>query len=199
MKIPQDIIAACLLPLLYLNLAGMAVGAIWIVALSQWPVLWVGIFAVIFSPYLIPILMIPAGILSHFMGLYQKAGQAAKERRMYVSSLAYIIMFLALFCVIIFQFVTRNVAPAALAPGLLWAATSAMTALLIWASRDRGNVLIVTMVVAAQLAMLVLVLLRFFSGPLPFWMTVALCGGVIALVTTARIRHEKKALRQRSR
>ena len=75
------------MPLLYLNLAGLAAGADWLGMQGQWQVIWIGFIMIFFSPYVIPILVMPAGIFSHFMALYHAKQRAERERAMFFMSL----------------------------------------------------------------------------------------------------------------
>jgi hypothetical protein len=142
----KNIISSLLTPLLFANLAGLGAGTVWLGAVSQWQVIWLGVMAVLFSPYIIPILLMPAGIFSHFMLLYQNAGQKKKERWMFILSLAYILLFMTLWCTGIFGYVTASVKPQALFAALLFGSSAAMLPLLIWAQRDRSNSFVMTLV-----------------------------------------------------
>jgi hypothetical protein len=190
----KKIISGLLMPLLYANLAGLAAGAVWLGIMAQWQVIWIGIMALLFSPYVIPLLIVPAGVFSHFMAVYQSAGQAAKERRMFVLSLSYILLFLTLWCVSFFEYVTHNVAPQAIGAGLLWASCASMASLLLWASRDRNNIFITTTVETAQLAMVMLAAFRLLAGTTSFWSSAALFGGIMAVAAVTQHFYEKKQL-----
>jgi hypothetical protein len=190
----KNIIPALLTPLLWFNLAGMAMAAVWLGALSQWQVLWLGVLMVIFSPYVIPILMIPAGIFSHFMALHQKAGNAARERWMFLAAIAYVVFFLSVWCAGIFTYVTHVVVrPEALLAALLWAGSSSMAPLLMWSSRDRGNVFIMTLVEAAQPGVWILCVARVLLGAeVFFWASYIIFGVLMGGVAAAQRFYEKK-------
>lgn len=180
------------MPLLYFNLAGMLAGAVWIGLMSQWHVIWLGVMTIFFSPYLIPLLMMPAGILSHFMALYQNAGQHSKERLMFFLSLAYILLFITTVCVGIFEYVVTAVRPEALYAALLWGSTAAMSPFLLWSSRDRGNVFIMTTVEVAQIAILALCLIRLLGFSLSFWPAFVIFGGILGLATAVQAFFESR-------
>lgn len=189
----KKMIPLLLTPLLYVNLAGMVAGAVWLGVLSQWNVIWIGIVSLFFSPYIIPILMMPAGILSHFMALHGKAGRKDRERLMLVFSLAYILLFLTLWCVGIFGYVTENVRPDALPAGLLWANAAALAPLLRWACRDRKNIFIMTLVEAAQAVLLVLSAVMLFYGRGSFWTPYVIFFGIMAFVIAVQAFFEEKS------
>lgn len=146
----------------------------------------------IFSPYIIPVLLIPAGILSHFIGVYQARQQPDKERLMFILSLSYIILFMTLWCTGVFEYVTHSVSPKALLAGLLWASTAALEPLLRWSSGDRNNIFIITMVEAAQLAILALAAVRLMTGASSFWLSFAEFGAIMSAVAVGQAIYEEK-------
>ncbi len=189
---PENIIPALLTPLLSLNLAGMAAGAAWLGALSQWQVIWLGGLMLFFSPFIVPVLMMPAGIFSHFMALYSNNGRKDRERLMLVLSIAYILLFLTLWCVGIFEYITARVQPDARWAALLWANTAALAPLLIWSSRDRKNIFIMTLVETAQAALLILSAITVFGLDTPFWLSCGILGVILAVVPAVQAFNEAK-------
>jgi hypothetical protein len=149
---------------------------------------------IFFSPLIIPVLAIPAGIFSHFMGVYRDARQPDKERTMFILSLSYIILFITLWCISIFDYVTHSVSPQAMGAGVLWADTAALGPLLWWSSRDRNNIFIMTMVETAQVAMIVLAAVRLLSGDSSFWLSFTIFGTIMAAVAAGQAVYEEKLL-----
>jgi len=190
----KDIVAAALMPLLYLNIAGLAAGAVWLGMVSQWHVIWLGVMIIFFSPYIIPLLLMPAGIFSHFMALYQNTGQRRKEQVMFFCSIGYVLLFVTLLCVYIFAYVLFNVRPEAHRAALLWGSSAALTPLLLWSSRDRNNIFIMTTVELAQAAILALCAVRFAGTVLSFWASFAIFGGIMVAGTVAQAIYEKKQM-----
>ena len=115
---------------------------------------------------------------------------------MFLSSLAYLILFLTLWCAGLFEYITHSVAPFALYAGLLWACTAAVSPLLWWSSRDRDNLFIMTMVEGAQAAIIVLSIVRLAFGESSFWSSFAVLGGIIGLLTAAQVIYEEKFLKK---
>lgn len=178
-------------------MVGLAGGMVWLGILGQWQVIWLGIFALFFSPYVIPILMMPAGALSHFMTLYHTANRPDKERLMFVLTLGYILLFITLWCAGIFGYVMRNVAaPEAKVAALLWANTSALVPLLQWVGKDKGNAFIVATVEMTQVAVLLLSGLSLLGVATPFWVAVAVIGGVLGLAVGVQVVYEKKFMKK---
>jgi hypothetical protein len=99
---------------------------------------------------------------------------------------------MTLWCIGIFDYVTLSVSPHALDAGLLWASTVALSPLLWWSSRDRNNVLIMTLVEIAQIAMIAVSLIRLFAGESSFWMSFAIFGGIAACLTAIEAFYEEK-------
>lgn len=173
-------------------MAGLAAGAVWVWLTAQWQVIWLGLAAITFSPYIIPLLMIPAGILSHFMTIYQAAARRGKEQLMFVLSVAHILLMMTLWCVGIFIYVTHSVRPEFTATALLWANVTAMTPLLIWINRDRANIFILFMVETAQAALWVLMLAKIWGDITSFWGSFLIFFGIIAGVAAIQGVYEEK-------
>jgi hypothetical protein len=149
-----------------------------------------------FSSTIIPILLMPAGIFSHFMALYNAAKRPDKERTMFLLSLSYIILFLTFWCTGIFEYVTHSVEPKALGAGVLWASTTALAPLLWWSSRDRNNIFIMTMVEMAQIATIALSAARLLWGESSFWLSFGVFGVFLASVAGVQAVYEEKFLKK---
>lgn len=187
-------ISRLLTPLLVANLLGLVAGAMWLGLGGQWSTMGLGLFTVLFAPALvIPILLVPAGVLSHFIGLYQAQGRKRAERLALLGSLGYIVLFLALWCAGIFSFVTADVSGAALPPAVLWGACCAMAPLFLWSYRDRSNVFVMFMVEVAQACVLAAAALRLAGYPsLPFAFAAAGFFVVLALAAALRMMWEER-------
>ncbi len=191
MQALKNIVSRLLIPLLTLNLAGLAAAALWLVSYSQWQVIWIGFMMLLFSSNIIPLFLIPAGVFSHFMNLYRAAQRPQKEKTMFFLSVAYILLFLTFWCTGIFEYVTYSVLPRAAGAGVLWACTAALTPLLWWSSRDRDNIFIMLMVEGAQLAMIAVVAARLLAGVTSFWTYFAVFGTVMAAIAATQAVYEK--------
>ncbi|MFH1158125.1 MAG: hypothetical protein V1721_04480 [Pseudomonadota bacterium] len=192
----KEIVPAALTPLVNANMAGLVIGAMWVGTAMQWPVIGIGIVVACFSSYIIPLLMIPVGVFSHFLMVYKGKKQKDREQLMFVLSVSYILLFLTLWCVGIFEFVTTRVSPdAARAAGLVWADSVAMLPLLMWINRDRGNIFIMTLVETAQIALLLLSAIRFVGIETSFWSSSAVFGGLLSLVAVLLAARERESLK----
>ena len=187
----KKIVPAALTPLMNANIAGLVMGAVWVGITMQWKVIGIGIVVVAFSPYFIPILMIPAGILSHFMIIYREKKQENKEQLMFVLSIFYILLFLTIWCVSILEFITTRVTPDAQMGGLIWTNAVAMLPLLMWINRDLENFFIMTLVESTQIAFLLLFTIKFAGIETSFWISSAIFGGFLSLVTILLAVNEK--------
>lgn len=181
-------------PLLYLNMAGMALGAAWLASLSQWPLIGLAALLLILSPYVIPLLMIPVGVFSHLMLIYRAAQRPWAERAMFALSMAYLLLFFSFWCTGLFEYVMQRVGQSTSgAAALIWANAAALAPLLLWVSRDRDNIFMVALAELAQLALLALSLWRFFAGPGSFWGSFAVFGGLLALAALIQALYEAKS------
>ncbi|MCE9507107.1 MAG: hypothetical protein K8R48_02170 [Alphaproteobacteria bacterium] len=190
----KRIVSFLFMPLLYINLAGLAAGAVWLAALSQWQFVGFGVVIAFFLPQLIPVLLMPAGILSHFMSLHQSAGRQGKAQAMFILSVAYILLFMTLWCVSIFVYAMGGAGPGTRWAVLLCASAAAVLPLFLWSSHDRGNIFIITMVEMAQAGILLLGAVRLWGIALSFWPSFAVFGGLLALAALIQAVYEEKVM-----
>lgn len=192
MTLLKKLVSSALTPLLNLNIAGMALAVLWLGSLEQWQVLGVGVGLVLFSPFVIPIVLLPAGIFSRYMMFFHQMGRPRGERVMLLLSLGYVIAFITMWCVYFFDFVVHAVLlPQAHLPALLWGVTGALGPLLWWVSKDRENIFIITVIEAAQVGLLGLALARLFYD-VTFWPALLGLGVFLALIAAAVGLWEKK-------
>jgi hypothetical protein len=188
---------ALVMGLLFLNLTGMAAGAGWLAVLSQWPVIGLGVTVLIFSPYILPILMVPAGIFAHLAAAHESQGRTGRSKKLYVCSLLYLVAFVSLWSAGIFVYILTNVqagtSPAAV---LIWANSTAMAPLFLWAVRDRSNAFIAALVIEAQVTMLILLggALTPLAAQLshPFWDSLAIYAVLMAVFVFGQYFYDSK-------
>lgn len=180
------------MPLLYLNLAALVIGALWLGFLSQWQVIGLGALMVVLSPYVIPLLLIPAGIFSHFMALYRTQKRRGPEQTLFVLSLVYILLFLTFWSMGVFDYVVQHVRPEARAAAVLWADCVALTPLFLWITRDRENIFMMTLIEAAQIGILIPSVLCLWRDITSFWVLFAAFGTFMAAVMAAQAIYEEK-------
>lgn len=175
-------LGAALKPLLFINILLMLVAALWLGMLGHFRGIWVGVAGFLFGPFLLfPMLLLPAGIFAHFMGLYQEAGKSDKERQMFIASIAYIILFLTLWAAGIFSFLLEGAAESAQIPNILLAAAAVAGPLWLWASRDRENYFILLLVLAVQGAVVFLSLCAALMEEADFFLSALITAGTCAL------------------
>lgn len=192
----KKITSAILHPLFYANLAAMGFGALWLVTLGQWQVMGFGTIMVFLSPYILPLLMMPAGVFSNFMVRYQNNGNKSRERVMFACSLGYILAFLAAWCAFVFGRVLQGVAPHAEMAGLVWAASLTIGPLLWWVGKDTNNVFMISMVEVAQLAVLALVVLRVVTEETAFDVFFAVVSAFLLAATLAQLLYDEVTTRK---
>lgn len=177
-------------------MAGMAVGAVWLVAIGQWQYIGIGIMAIFFSPYILPILILPAGMFSFFMVTYANAGRKDKERVMFMLSLAYILAFMAVWCAGLFYYATYAAQPQTLPANIFWGVIVSVMPLLWWSSQDRENLFILSLVEIMQVAVLVLAACRYFELVTGFWPMVFLVGVIGSSLLGLQVLYEKKVTKK---
>ena len=193
MKIPslKKIIHAVMTPLININMAGLVIGAIWVGITLQWPVIGIGVIIACFSSYLIPLLLIPIGIFSHFLMVYKEKKQKNKEQLMFILIISYILLFITMWCINILEFIMARVALDAQEAGMLWANSVAMLPLLMWINQDRENFLLMTLIEAAQIAFLLIFAIKLSGIEISFWTSSAIFGGFLSFVAILLTTNKK--------
>ena len=167
----KELSVKAVMPLLYINLLGMLIGGGYLFAVGTWRIVLSFLILLTFSSYIIPIILIPAGILSHFMVLYQNAKQAAKEKLMFVLAMAYMLAFITLWCGLIFGAIVGSAGAVYKPLALVFAVSAAMAPIFLWVRHDPNNFFIIMLAEVTQLAMVILaVILLVYKG-----MTLSLC------------------------
>jgi len=180
----KDILSRAVGPALNMNLLAMVIGAIWLVISSQWLVILPAFFALMLSSTLIPIFLSPVRILTYFMVNYQQKNSFIKERLMLLLAFSYIVIFITLWSSVIFQFIISGVNINYLVPALIFGTSSAIAPLFLWVKRDKTNIFALMSVYAAELAILILVILKLLIPNTGFLFTLTIILGVITLVLT---------------
>ena len=191
----KKIVPAAFTPLMNVNIAGLVIGAVLVGTTTQWKIIGIGVIIIVFSPYLIPFLMVPVGIFSHFMMIYRGSKQENREQLMFVLNISYILFFLTMWCVCIFEFIITSVTPDAQTAGLILANSVAMLSLLMWINRDRENLFIMTLVEAAQIAFLLLFAIKLAEIETSFWISSAIFGGFLSLTAILFAAGEKTSVK----
>jgi len=192
----KKIVLAALTPLMRANIVGLVIGAMWVGMTMQWKLIGIGLITACLSSYLIPILLMPVGIFSHLMLVFSRMRQKSMEQLMFVLSVAYILLFLTMWCVCILDFVMTYIGMGSVVGGLIWADSIAMLPLLLWINRDRGNIFILIIVEAAQIAILLLSAIKLVGIDTQFWTSVAIFGGFLSLVAVLLAIDEKKSMKK---
>ena len=173
-------------------MAGLALGALGLASANQWQYVGLGLMAIFLSPYIIPILMLPAGLFSYFMTLYGNAGLKGKEQIMFFLSIAYVVAFMTFWCAGIFYYVTYAAQTQTLLATVFWGSVVSAMPLLWWSSRDRENLFILTLVETAQLAVIVLALCRYFELVTSFWPMALVVAGIVGGFTGVQALCDQK-------
>jgi len=188
----QKIIRALLTPLSYLDMAAMAAGGLWVIGLSQWQSIGFGVSTLLLSPYVIPILLLPAGALAFFMNRHRQQGNVRGERTFFIASLLYMVFFLSLWCAGTFYLLTGGTGhPSA----LLWAGGTGLLSLTWWASGDRDNIFVSSLVEVAHLVVMALGLCFFMGWITAFWPALVLAATLFGAATLIQgaLEHRQKA------
>jgi len=191
----KDIAPRLLTPLLYANLGVTLLGFALLTAAGQWALIGTGIVLLIFSPFILPPLAVPAGVMAHLMAKARAEGNAKKENILFLSSSGYMVLLLAFWCAGVVSYFMMHTVVIAAKPGLLWAAGLAMTPLFWWSIRDRENLFIALLVEVAQIVTLALAGLSFFGGDtVSFWPSALLYTAIMGIFARFVILHEEKSL-----
>lgn len=125
-----------------------------------------GLLALTVSFYALPLSLLPAGIFSHFMTVYEGT---ARGRVFLLLSLFWLVFMLAFWSVGVFAY---------LSPQPFFAVAAACAPLQLWSLRDRDNIFVGTLVLAAQVGILIIC-----AAGLGFWAALIAQTGLLTLVS----------------
>ncbi len=165
----KSIVLAILEPLIYINMFIMACSAAWVALSPYFLLVGIAIILIAFYSFLIPISLIPAGILSNFMIFFQKTGKVKVENAFLVASMGYVILFLSFWCVYILNISLGRVGEGYEIPAVLFANAAAFTCLYLWVSGDKKNFFMIRLIEFAQLVMILLSVVKLIIIKIPFW------------------------------
>lgn len=174
------IVQKALTPLVYISLAVMIASGAWLVALGHIMAVWPPVLVLIFAPFVLPVLMIPAALSAGVMKIIAEVYPRASKIMGFLS-LLYLVALLSLYAVAVFYCVTGL----PLVPAALFAIAASVAPWAILAIKDRENVFFTGLVLMTAGAGAALVFLapalglRSFGGKyLAFF---ALLGGMVLL------------------
>ncbi len=164
-----------LTPVIYANFALMALSGLWLLSVGAWGALWPGIFILMLSFIVFPLLMLPAAF---FAGVMQALApmNAWASRAAMLASLGYLSVLMALAGALSFHNVEGLTATSAKLPALVWAVAAGFAPWALFASKDRGNVFFTGVVFAAQLGAVIAAIAGWYG----FWASF-LCIGVFMI------------------
>jgi hypothetical protein len=189
----SDIVKKSLTPIIYINVAGMAFGALSLIWMGYFGNAWPGFVGLFASPLVFPFLLLPAGILTGLMAITMKS-HPKLEKVLTVISVLYIVTLLSLYTITAFYFLVGTPT----IPAAIYAVCSAVLPWAIFAAKDRQNIFFTGLVLMMQLSAIVLVglnvALRLTDFTQKFWIiwgTMMFCVCVEALYEKIMLDRKK--------
>ena len=150
----SGLVPKTLLILLCLNGLAMAAGAGWLVMLNAWQVAWPGVFGVMVSPVLLPLLMLPGTIFIGLMSQPQLVDPKHKGLLMAAGGACFTGA-MAGYAMILFMLAGAALQGDTLWPTGIYLAGAAMLPWVMLAMKDKGNAFYFSMLLILQVSVIV--------------------------------------------
>ncbi len=135
----QNIIKKSLDPFIWFGGLCMVGSGGWLLYVDQWRAMWPAGMAFVASPFIFPLLMIPAGFCAGVMMVTQH--QFPRASRVFaVLTFGWFVTLMTGYPVVSLAFAADAVQAGYLVPGVIWALAAAITPWAFFSTRDRGNV-----------------------------------------------------------
>lgn len=147
----KSIVKKSLDPFIWFGGACMAVSGLWLLYGGQWHALALPIMAFIFSPFIFPLLMIPAGFCAGVMMVTEK--QFPRASRVFAGlTFVWFVTLMSGYPVVALLSTGDAIDAGYGKAALLWALSAGITPWAFFATRDRGNVFFTGLVYMSALA-----------------------------------------------
>jgi hypothetical protein len=195
----RDIVQKSLNPLIYANLVGMVLAGLSLIAFGFFPAVWPGFVALLVSPIVFPLLLLPAGFFSGVMVIVQKSHPRV-EKAMMVLSVLYLITVLTAYVMLSYHlvghyvlnriFLADGVVWQMLIPAMVYGAAAGVAPWLILAAKDRDNVFFTGLVFMAEVTALVVMAAGVWQE-WSFWHATRIFWLILALLMVIEAAYEK--------
>lgn len=161
----SKLVQKSLSPLIYASLIGMVASGAWLVSLGMMMQIWMPVLILVFAPFVLPALMIPAAFAAGVMRVVEKVYPRVSKVMGFLS-LAYLVTLLSFYAAGVFYCVKGVPAPL---PAAVFAVTGSTAPWFILAAKDRENVFFTGLIIMMMLTALALVGLIMTVHVAAFW------------------------------
>lgn len=161
----SKLVQKSLSPLIYISLIGMVASGAWLVSLGMMFKIWIPVLILVFAPFILPALMIPAAFAAGIMRVVEQV-YPRLSKAMGFLSIAYLVTLLSLYGAGVFYCVAGI---PALLPAAVFAVTGSTAPWFILAAKDRENVFFTGLVIMMTLTAIALVGLILTVHVAAFW------------------------------
>lgn len=161
----SKLVQKSLSPLIYISLIGMVASGAWLVSLDLIMRIWIPVLILVFAPFILPALMIPAAFAAGVMRVVEQVYPRVSKVMGFLS-ISYLVTLLAFYGAGVFYCVAG--VPATL-PAAVFAVCGSTAPWFILAAKDRDNVFFTGLIVMMLLTALALVGLILTFHVAAFW------------------------------
>jgi hypothetical protein len=188
----SDLVKKSLDPLVNINLAGMAVGAIWLVYRNRLGAAWPGVLGLVLSPVIFPMLLIPAAFFAGMMTILEKSNKLL-EALMKLLSVLYLITMMSFYEVLMFYFLTGSPEK----PASIYAVAAGVAPWAALARQDRDNLFFTGLILMMQVSAIVLVVFNETFRLKDFDVKFLIIWSTMVLLVTIQALYEKLVLERK--
>jgi hypothetical protein len=191
----STIVKKSLTPLLVVNIAAMVASGVWLTAKGYILAVWPAVLALLFSPLIFPILILPAAMCA---GIMQLMGQAKPllGKVMAFMSVAYLVLAFTFYIMLLFRMMAGPLGyPADVIPAMVFGVTAALAPWTVLAAKDRENIFFTGLVLMAELTAVIVMCCAVPFG-WKFWFSAFVFLGILTGMVLLQALYEKIFLKK---
>lgn len=189
------IVKKSLTPLMIVNIAAMVISGVWLTVNGFIFAVWPAVLALLFSPLIFPILILPAAM---FAGIMQLMGQAKPVlgKVMAFLSIGYLVLAFTFYIMLLFRMMADPLgSPVNVIPAMVFGVTAALAPWTVLAAKDRDNLFFTGLVWMAELTAVIVMCCAVPFG-WKFWFSAMVFLGIMAGMVLVQALYEKMFLKK---
>jgi len=190
----SDIVRKSLTPLMVINIAAMVVSGVWLTAEGYIFAVWPAVLVFLFSPFIFPVLILPAGMCAGIMHLMREA-KPKLSKVMEVLSVAWLVLAFTFYTMALFRMVAGPLGAGDALPAMVFGVTAAMAPWTVLAAKDRDNLFFTGLVWMAELTAISVMCCAVMIG-WKFWFSALVFLGLLTGLVLVQALYEKIFLKK---
>lgn len=180
---------------MYLNLGAMVVSGVWLTTQGYIFAVWPAVLVLLFSPFIFPILILPAAMCAGIMHLFGQA-KPLLSRVMTVLSVGYLVLAFTFYSMLLFRMMAEPIAtPANFIAAMVYGVAAALAPWTILAVKDRDNLFFIGLVIMAEVTSII-VMVAAVSLHWGFWVSAFAFWGILTGLVSLQALYERVFLKK---